>query len=72
MQGISRGNQKLKTSMLKRAGHSRLSVQLIRQRIHARSEKRIGRSRRVAVRQQIDLHMEKREKYHYHLSEVTN
>jgi len=45
----------MKTAMLKRAGHSRMSVQLIRQRMHARSEKRIGRGDRVAVRQQIDL-----------------
>jgi hypothetical protein len=33
----------MKTAMLKRAGHSRMSVQLIRQRMHARSEKRISR-----------------------------
>ena len=32
----------MKTAMLKRAGHSRVSVQLIRQRMHARSEKRIA------------------------------
>jgi len=56
MQGISWGNQKMKTAMLKRAGHSRMSVQLIRQRMHARSQEwKEDQLRRVAVRQQIDL-----------------
>jgi hypothetical protein len=60
----------MKTAMLKRAGHLRMSVQLIRQRMHARSEKRsAGRGELQPVNNRP---MEKREKYHHPLSEVTN
>jgi hypothetical protein len=59
----------MKTAMLKRAGHSRMSVQLIRQRMHARSEKRIAEA---SCSPSTNRPMEKREQYHYPLSEVTN